>query len=184
MAQDIIDGHIELDPKVAVDVHEMYENLYAHRAEFKDFPFIEERYKDWLDKLRVIIFRLRKWAKYDCEAIKKDLERFPLKQQNIRGKPRWEGSQAEAKLKEDVMNNLHIGKTYNELRETKKEYKQFSEVIFGKHIYEEVQLRKEFNKKKASYRKDHYGIEKGTKKEKGIEKEKGVEKEKPVTNKH
>jgi hypothetical protein len=71
--------------------------LYAHRAEFKDFPFIEEHYKDWLDKLQVIIFRLRKWAKYDCEAIKKDLERFPLKQQNIRGEPRWEGSQAEAK---------------------------------------------------------------------------------------
>jgi hypothetical protein len=184
MVQDIIDGHIEPDPKVAVDVHEMYKKLYAHRAEFKDFPFIEERYKDRLDKLRVIIFRLRKWAKYDCEAIKKDLERFPLKQQNIRGEPHWEGSQAEAKLKEDVMNNLHIEKTYNELRETKKEYKQFSKVIFGKHVYQEVQLRKEFNKKKASYRRDHYGFEKGTKKEKGIEKEKGVEKEKPVTNKH
>jgi hypothetical protein len=51
MAQDIIDGHIEPDPKVAVDVHEMYKKLYAHRAEFKDFPFIEERYKDRLDKL-------------------------------------------------------------------------------------------------------------------------------------
>jgi hypothetical protein len=47
-----------------------------------------------------------------------------------------------------------------------------------------VQLRKEFNKKKASYRRDHYGLEKGTKKEKGIEKEKGIKKEKPVTNKH
>jgi hypothetical protein len=44
MAQDIIDGRIEPDPKVAVDVQEMYEKLYAHRAEFKDFPFIEERY--------------------------------------------------------------------------------------------------------------------------------------------
>jgi hypothetical protein len=51
MAQDIIDGHIEPDPKVVVDVHKMYEKLYAHRAEFKDFPFREERYKDRLDKL-------------------------------------------------------------------------------------------------------------------------------------
>jgi hypothetical protein len=32
-------------------IQKMYKKLYAHRAEFKDFPFIEERYKDRLDKL-------------------------------------------------------------------------------------------------------------------------------------
>jgi hypothetical protein len=51
---------------------------------WKDILVTYSLHKDQLDKLRVIIFRLRKWAKYDCEAIKKDLERFPLKQQNIR----------------------------------------------------------------------------------------------------
>ena len=64
----------------------------------------------------------------------------PIQTHNSNGELRWEGSEAERLLKEDMKKGLHIDKKPSELQATKEAYMQFSKERFRKHIHQEMRL--------------------------------------------
>ena len=72
------------------------------------------------------------------------------------GKPRWRGSEAARKLKEDVDQDFHVGIKPYELYQTRDEYQMFSLEIFRNHLYQEIDSRPKresrFEKKKKGWK--------------------------------
>lgn len=69
----------------------------------------------------------------------------PKPTHNHRGEPRWEGSAAEAFLKQDVKKNKHELMTPKEFYNSRPEYKAWSLKVIRKHIQQEVRLIKWIN---------------------------------------
>ena len=87
----------------------------------------------------------------------------PKRQYNDAGQIRWEGSEAEYYLKEDMKANKHVGMQPQAFRETRPEYMMFSKKVFQKHIHQEkrlwklenyLQAKAEGKKKRAKKRKN------------------------------
>jgi hypothetical protein len=119
--------------------------LYKDHELFKNFPFVKERYQDRINTLRTAIKRSYTWAEYDNKAVVEDLEKHPLKQSNVKGEPRWEGSEAQRLLKLDVDNGVHLQANYDKpskLRDSREAYKEFGKEKFWKHLYQEIKSRK------------------------------------------
>lgn len=143
----VIPGHE--DPPLTLEaVADIWQRLYKGNPIFDNFPFCPKRYKGRIESLQEILRRTAHWAKYDDEALKKDMERHPTAATNIRGQLRWSGSEAEKKLKEDIKNNKHkyIGYTPRHFRTTRPCYMLFDQDVFRKHIDQVKQEQKEFGK--------------------------------------
>lgn len=163
VAQDMIDNRIPLTGPL--NTKEIYDRLYANDPNFKNFPYIKERYDSRFKTLRTSLTQLYKEAEYDNKAIEEDLKKIPPAESNIKGELRWDGSPAQALLKEDIDNKLHEGLKPSELRETRDEYKMFNKTVFRKHIYQEVKARKPHHPAVAKtgykkHRKRHFGDKK------------------------
>jgi len=155
IAQDIIDGLIPSEGKI--NVKEIFGTMYKDNPLFKDFPWNEERYVDRIQSLRTGIATHYKWAEQDRKAVIEDLKNHPPPPANIRGELRWEGSDAQRLLKQDVDEDRHKDLSPSGLRETRPEYKLFTRKVFTKHIDQEKQDRKEFNDNGKRYKKNHFG---------------------------
>ena len=66
---------------------------------------------------------------------------FPTKTHNHRGEPRWEGSDAQKALKDDIANGIHLTMTPVEFA-NRKVFKDYAEDIIQQHIHQEVQISK------------------------------------------
>ena len=79
----------------------------------------------------------------DSAALVHDRLLFPAATHNHRGEPRWEGSEAQRLLKLDVDEQNHETMTPIQLYRSRPEYyENYPLLVFQKHIYQEVRLRK------------------------------------------
>ena len=113
MAQDIIDGFIPQEGPV--NTEELFNRLYVGHPFFENFPFDKTRYDARLRSLRTQVATFKKWADYDSKAISEDFKVYPPDRVNVRGEIRFDGSQAQASLKNDVANKLYETMTPTEL---------------------------------------------------------------------
>jgi hypothetical protein len=144
VAQDIIDGNIPLEGDI--NPEEIFQRLYADNPLFSNFPFDKTRYKDRIERLRNAIGRLQHWAAFDSEKVLEDIAKHTPHNKNIRGELRWDGSEAQQLLKQDVEQGRHLQLKPRELRETREEYKVFGLRVFQKHIDQQKQALKAYDK--------------------------------------
>ena len=94
----------------------------------------------------------KKAADSDEIALLHDRALYPTPTENFRGEPRWQGSEAEKKLKEDIAAGVHLTMTPAEFASLSI-FDDYPESIIRQHIYQEVKFQKYClyrNEKKAS----------------------------------
>ena len=67
------------------------------------------------------------------------------------GEPRWEGSEAERFLKQDIADKKHVGVLPNDLYKSRPEYQVFTLAKFRGHIKQEVATIKYINQRREKY---------------------------------
>jgi len=107
--------------------------------------------RDHADALRLFPGRLKSaFARAELDQNRAAQEEAAMIQDRIthprpavaRGKEQWEGSRAQRKLKDDVTNHIHVGKTVAEFRATRHVYQKLTVREFGKKLEQELKLRK------------------------------------------
>lgn len=80
-------------------------------------------------------------AEADALAYAHDRSLFPIPTHNHRGEPRWQGSEAERLLKEDIKNGIHLTMSPMEFYDSREVYStDYSEDVIRHHIYQEIKL--------------------------------------------
>ena len=77
----------------------------------------------------------------DEAAYRNFMENHPQRSFDAIGRPRWEGSAAEALLKQDMDEGYHLAKRPFALYDSRPEYKVFDLDVFRGHIDQEIRLR-------------------------------------------
>jgi hypothetical protein len=131
LRQDILDG------KVTTSM--MPQQVFEMRAEYK--PYGIKRFRSNLYSLRSSIKENQGKADSDSAALMHDRRIHPKAAYTPKGYPRWDGSDAQRLLKEDVESGLTMHLDPSFLRETRLEYKVFPLKVFRDHIYQEVRLK-------------------------------------------
>ena len=144
LAQDLIDGVVPLEGDV--DSEDLYNNLWADKAAFANFPFDRERYDDRIKSMRQQVKGAQDSAALDHANLMKDCLKYPARATNIQGKPRWHGSEAEWLLKIDLANEKHLEEGYkpSKLWLTRPAYTIFSVTVFRKHVNQTLHNAKPF----------------------------------------
>lgn len=114
--------------------------VYASRSEYAAFPI--DVFTRRLASLRSIARGQNARRASDTAALMHDLQLHPQATHNSNGIPRWEGSDAERLLKDDITNGLHTQMTPLALYTTRAEYQLFTLDQFRGHIYQENKRRK------------------------------------------
>lgn len=133
IAQDMIDGLVPFDTKIR-DIQRLYQEFYSHQPEFADFPYDEERYKQRIARIQTAVRRLHWASNYDKEALDEFRNKYPQQTHGPTGKPLWKDSEADAWLKQDMKDGLHLQMPPRELFETRDCYKPFGKRRFAKRI--------------------------------------------------
>jgi hypothetical protein len=133
ICQDMLDGLVPIDEKIH-DVERLYNELYAHQPEFRDFPFDRTRYADRIGRLQTVVKRMKWAAQYDQECFNDFRLKFPQQSHGPTGKPLWKDSEADRCLKEDMTNGLHLQMKPGKLFETRDCYQPFGKHRFSKGI--------------------------------------------------
>ena len=68
IVQDMMDGLVPYDEKIR-DYKHLYDELYAHQPEFRDFPFDLERYRSRITRIQAAVKRLKWAADYDEQCL-------------------------------------------------------------------------------------------------------------------
>lgn len=117
-------------------------------------------YTNWTNNLR----NLRHAIEKDNKRMHDDMLSYghdlaivnALRAANPNRKPRWRGSEAAKRLKEDVDKGKHLEMKPSTLHQTRPEYLVFDLDVFRKHIYQEVDSRPKrayrFEKKKKAWK--------------------------------
>jgi len=142
------DGSIPLDGKDMPP-----KEVYTLRPEFADYG----GYKNFPSRLRSArktIIEKNDRASSDLAAFTHDRLLYPEAPHNYRGEPRWDGSDAERFLKQDIDDGKHDIMTPQELYNSRAVYHQnYPLYVFRGHIYQEVKRRKFLNQYGALKRK-------------------------------
>ena len=133
IAQDLLDNIVPCAERIE-DIKQLFDELYAHQPEFKDFPFDEPRYRARIEHLQTVVRRLKWSANYDKQCLAEARAMHPKQTHGPTGTILWADSEADRLLKIDMSNNKHLEMTPQKLRETKPEYQLFSKKRFSKRI--------------------------------------------------
>ena len=116
---------------------------YMQRPEYVES---DPEYKRWASRLRSLREHVRDRndrAASDSAALAHDRRIHPKPAFNHRGEPRWEGSDAERYLCQDMDAGKHENMTPMELHASRKEYRDdYPLGVFRQHIYQEKRRRK------------------------------------------
>lgn len=117
----------EMSPKMAYQLHPDYKTV--------DYKWFRSR----LLILRKRITTGLETGLSDLEAMKEDRKKFPIKTQYENGNYRWQGSEAEAFLRQDMEQSNHIRMKPSVLHSSREAYYKFFPLhVFRKHIAQEV----------------------------------------------
>lgn len=102
------------------------------RPEYLQYPL--PAFTRYLDKMREQINKKNERRDRDAAAVVNFWKLHPKKMWNVRGEPRWEGSDAEKFLHEDMLLNKHIDMKPAALRATRIEYQAYFPKSFSSKI--------------------------------------------------
>lgn len=122
-----------LDPKSPIHGMSM-EQIRASDNRYKQYPNFPKYYNDL--KVRVALERER--VRLDDMLVRMHLRDCPRPARANRGYPHWNTHAAKALLEVDVSNDLHKEKKPQELRKTRREYKELPKDVFAKRVSQEV----------------------------------------------
>jgi hypothetical protein len=128
LRQDILDGKVTASMKP--------KQVFEMRAEYK--PYGIKNFRSNLYSLRSVTKENQQKADSDAAALAHDRCIHPKAVYTPKGYPRWDGSDAQRFLKEDMESCLTNRFDPSVLRETRPEYKAFPLKVFRDHIYQEV----------------------------------------------
>lgn len=113
------------------------------RPEFRLYKLVN--FGNNLRSLRKALSLQHELATFDQNAFENDERLFPPAAANNqqRGYPHWNGSEAKRLLKLDVDANRHDTVTPKALYESRQEYQVYPLAVFRKHIYQEVRSRRD-----------------------------------------
>ena len=139
---DIEDGTVTVDAYDALNNPDgtKAEDAYLMRNEYQQYKF--EKFQEFLEAMRVSIRNNKHRAARDAMAVTQFRQLHPKPAKNHRGEPRWEGSAAEAQLKKDIDNGVHLVKRPSEMRAETIVYQQYYLRTIISHIDQEVRARK------------------------------------------
>jgi hypothetical protein len=117
------------------------EEAYDRREEYK--VTTKRLFKGRLDRLRADIRKKQAFAASDSAALANDRLLHPVPTHNHRGEPRWEGSEAQRLLRQDIDLGNHLDLMPRDLFMSEPDYyDNYPLEVFRKHIKQEVKLRK------------------------------------------
>lgn len=118
------------------------EDVYQQRPEFKSWPF--GQFEERLEALREAYQEKKKHSTTDMAALARARAVNPKPTHNKRGEVRWEGSDAERLLKQDIDSKKHMAMFPEELWRSRPQYARDCPTlkVFRDHIYAEVHRRK------------------------------------------
>ena len=150
MVQDMIDGLVPCDKPIK-DITRLYNDMYAHQPEFKNFPFDAVRYKDRVGRIQKTVKRLKWAAAYDKECLDEARKKYPQQSHGPTGTILWEGSEAARLLEIDMAAGKHLVPNFKpgDLWETKDEYKKFTKRRFSKRIDQKKEAAKPYGENPA-----------------------------------
>jgi hypothetical protein len=140
----LVNGHIPTDynrqggPNYALKPRMIYDEYKTNKA-FAGMSGKE--FADKLNRLRNIVEKRNKRVVDDMHAFEVFRNNFPVQPTNHRGEPRWEGSQAQALLKQDTEMGRDL--EFHRMRLlwlSRPEYQQFTRKVFLGHIDQEKRL--------------------------------------------
>jgi hypothetical protein len=113
-------------------------DVWDLRDEYRAVKY--ENFRTNLNKLRNKLESQQISAASDDAALQRYMGSNPVNMNPTGGMnyPRWDLSDAQRLLKEDIAVGLHKIMTPQELRKTKSEYERFPKDVFRKHIHQEV----------------------------------------------
>jgi hypothetical protein len=115
---------------------------YKNTPAFAGMPS-GKQFTQRLNSLRKIVEKKNQRVEDDMDAFEIFRKNFPTKPHNHRGELRWEGSEAQALLKEDIEEGRHLEFHRPKLFWlSRPEFQQFTRKVFLGHIDQEKRLRK------------------------------------------
>ena len=133
IVQDMMDGLVSCEEPIK-NVRHLFDEMYAHQPEFRDFPFDQERYKSRFTRIQKVVKRLKWAAEYDSKCLEEARALYPQQTHGPTGVILWENSEADRLLKEDMANGLHLTMKPGDLFQTRECYKTFGKRRFSKRI--------------------------------------------------
>ena len=143
LKKDIEDGAITLDAYDAQNnpTGTKDEDAFLTRPAFQ--PYGLEKFSEYLSSMRQSIIDAKSRAKRDAKVVLQFRTMNPPPTHNHRGEPRWEGSKAEAMLKKDMDDGIHLkAKKPSHMRFVNPEYQKYNSKTFTSHIDQETRARK------------------------------------------
>jgi hypothetical protein len=131
LRQDILDGKV-VDSMTPMQIFQM-------RPEYA--PYGLKKFRSNWYSLRDSIKDNQAKASSDSDALAHDLRIRPPVAYTSKGYPRWDGSDAQRLLKQDVNTGLTNSIKPRVLRETRMEYQAFPLKVFREHIHQEHRSR-------------------------------------------
>ena len=114
--------------------------VFALRPEFQHYKY--KNFYTNLRNLRSSLAELQGFADEDAAALAHDTK-LNLLVNNNKPYPRWQGTDAERLLKQDLDNGRHENMAPRELKASRPEYKPYPGKVFLDHIHQELRSRKE-----------------------------------------
>jgi hypothetical protein len=137
LLQDLRSGAIPLDSKSMSP-----KDAYLKRPEFAEFGGYVN-FPSRLRSARQQIDCMNNRAATDSAGLAHDRRIYPKAAKNHRGEPRWEGSEAERLLRQDMDEGNHKKMKPELLYNTRKEYyENYPLKVFREHIHQEDRRRK------------------------------------------
>jgi hypothetical protein len=116
--------------------------VHIFRLEYEAVP--HQNFSVNLNALRKKLDSQQKTAASDDAALAKDVELHPINMNPVgRPYPRWDGSDAQRLLKQDVALEKHKTMTPRALRMTSVEHQRFPKEVFAKHIHQVIRTLRE-----------------------------------------
>ena len=134
LVADLVSGHVPLDKKEMKP--EAVYNLADRHELFHQFPY--EQFRNNLNRLRKTHLALFSYAELDYAALMGNRTLHPKKTVDKRGKPIWEGSEAQMFLRQDRKEKLHETMSKTMFYASRLAYQLFDKKTFIKHMEQEL----------------------------------------------
>ncbi|KAL3901781.1 MAG: hypothetical protein SGARI_006020 [Bacillariaceae sp.] len=149
MAQDMMDGLVPVKEEIR-DKEKLYNDFYAGRPEFEDWPYERDAFYRRIRSLQKTIKNMMLTKNIDEEAFLHDRRLHPTPGTTggpthyTNGTPLWQGSDAAEKLKDDFENGRHLNLTRAEFKASRACYQGFDESRITQRLDWHKQGTKEF----------------------------------------
>jgi hypothetical protein len=143
LIKDIRSGRIPAD-MAWEDAYKLRPEFVVGTKEDNTAKKARSQFESRLDSAREILAKRDTRAAEELALLRQDRQRHPAPATNHKGEPRWEGSEAQKLLKQDVAEKKHEGMKPAQYYASRPQYKAwgFSAATIKGHVEQEVKLLK------------------------------------------